>query len=327
MEKERAGLPVHYLITGGAGFIGTHLALRLLEMGNQVTILDNLSTGRADRLAGTAANLVIGCVTDRDLVHTLAADCDQIIHLACVVGVRLALTRGRETLRLSFLGTENILEAASVYDRDIFIASSSAVYGKVPRFPVAEEDDSLLGASIKDGWLYSVGKLVEEYLSIAYFREKGTKVKIGRFFNVIGPYQTGSYGMVVPTFISKALKGEPLPVYGNGLQTRTFCYIEDILDGLEIVLQKGTQGEVYNIGGCEETSILALAEKIIAMTSSPSIIEFIPFASVFGKAFEETSRRVPDISRLKRLGYKPRYTLDQALAAIISHHRREYARG
>jgi UDP-glucose 4-epimerase len=312
---------MHYFITGGAGFIGTHLAKRLLREGNRVTILDNLSTGRANRLTDPKVNVIVGTVTDSDLVSSLVADCDYIIHLACVVGVRLAMKRGSETLRLSYMGTENVLEAASKYNKDIFVASSSAIYGKIPRSPVSEEEDSLLGDSTKVSWLYSVAKLLEEHLALAYFRERVTRIKIARFFNVIGPYQTGSYGMVVPTFISKALKGEPLPVYEDGLQTRTFCYIEDMLDGLKLVLQKGTVGGIYNIGGQEEVSILALAKKIIALTGSSSDIQFIPFSRAFGPNFEETSRRIPDIAKLQELGYRPRYTLDKSLAEIISHHR------
>ncbi|MBS4032188.1 MAG: NAD-dependent epimerase/dehydratase family protein [Clostridiales bacterium] len=313
---------MHYLITGGAGFIGTHLAKRLLHEYNRVTILDNMSTGRADRLLDTKANVIVGTVTDGELVSSLVADCDYIIHLACVVGVRLAMNRGCETLRLSYVGTENVLEAATKYNKDIFVASSSAIYGKINSFPVSEEEDSLLGASTKISWLYSVGKLMEEHLALAYFRERGTRIKIARFFNVIGPYQTGSYGMVVPTFISKALNGEPLPVYEHGLQTRTFCYIEDMLDGLEVVLQKGEVGGIYNIGGRNEISILELAKKIIALTDSSSPIHFVPFSSAFGPNFEETSRRIPDITRLQELGYRPRYSLDESLSEIISHYRR-----
>lgn len=312
---------MHYLITGGAGFIGTHLALRLLDNGHEVTILDNLSTGRADRLAGTKANLIVGCVTDRELMYFLAADCDCIIHLACVVGVRLAMSRGIETLRLSYLGTENVLEAATAHDKDVLAASSSAIYGKIINVPVAEEDDSLLGASSKASWLYSVGKLVEEHLSLAYARERGTKVKVVRFFNVIGPHQTGSYGMVVPTFIRKALQGEPLPVYEDGLQTRTFGYIDDILDGVELVLAKGLPAEIYNIGGWEEVAILELAKRIIALTSSASTVQYIPFVKAFGPSFEETKRRIPDISKLRQLGYAPRFSLDDALKKIIAHHK------
>lgn len=312
---------MHYLVTGGAGFIGTHLTQRLLREGHRVTILDNLSTGRADRFAGTTAQLIVGSVTDRELVFSLSSACDYIIHLACVVGVRLAMQKGYETLRFSYLGTENVLDAATEYKKGVFVASSSAIYGKITKLPVAEEDDSQIGACTKASWLYSVAKLVEEHLAMAYIREKGADVKIGRFFNVIGPYQTGSYGMVVPRLITKALQGEPLPVYQDGSQTRTFGYIEDVLDGVRLVLEKGASGDIYNIGGCEEISILSLAEKIIALTGSRSPIHFIPFTETFGPFFEETVRRVPDISKLRKLGYLPRYALDDALKEIIAYHR------
>jgi len=311
---------MHYLITGGAGFIGTHLAKRLLEKGHQVTILDNLTTGRAERLAETEAKVIAGCVTDRELVSRLVAASDYIIHLACVVGVRLAMHKGIETLKVSYLGTENLLEAATLHQKTIIVASSSAVYGKIRQSAVAEDDDSLLGASNKASWLYSVGKLVEEHLSLAYFRERGTKIKIVRFFNVIGHHQTDNYGMVVPNFIRQALKGAPLTIYEDGSQTRTFGYIEDILDGLELIISKGFFGQIYNLGGLEEISILALAEKIKSLTSSSSTIEFIPFATAFDANFEETKKRVPDLSRLRQLGYRPRYSLDHALQKIIAHH-------
>jgi UDP-glucose 4-epimerase len=313
---------MHFLLTGGAGFIGTHLSLRLLEAGHRVTVLDNFSTGQPGRLEGTRVRLVPGTVTDRQLVYSLAADCDYIIHLASVVGVRLAMKQGYDMLRTSYIGTENVLEAATANRIGIFAASSSAIYGKTPVVPASEEDDCLLGASTKPSWLYSVGKLVEEHLSLAYHREKGTYVTIGRFFNVIGPFQTGSYGMVVPTFIGKALRGEPLPVYGDGSQTRTFGYVEDILDGLELMIRHGAPGEIYNVGGTEEISISALAEKIIKLTGSSSAISFIPYGDAFGPDFEETNRRIPDISKLGQFGYSPRFTLDKALTAIIAHQKK-----
>ncbi|MBS3886090.1 MAG: NAD-dependent epimerase/dehydratase family protein [Dethiobacter sp.] len=311
---------MHYLITGGAGFIGTHLTKRLLEKGQQVSILDNLTTGRAERLTELNANVIVGCVTDRELVSRLVAASDYIIHLACIVGVRLAMHKGIETLKISYLGTENLLEAATLHQKEIFIASSSAIYGKISQLSVTEKDDSLLGASSKASWLYSVGKLVEEHLSLAYFRERGTKIKIGRFFNVIGCYQTDSYGMVVPNFVRQALKGSPLTVYEDGSQTRTFGYIEDILDGVELITASGAHGQIYNLGGFEEISILELALKIKSLTSSASPIEFIPYAAAFGSNFEETRKRVPNISRLRQLGYSPRYSLDNALREIIAHH-------
>lgn len=312
---------MHYLITGGAGFIGSHLTERLLEKGHQISILDSLTTGRAEHFTETNAKLIVGCVTDRELVSRLVNAADYIIHLACVVGVRLAMRKGIETLKTSYLGTENLLETATLQQKEIFIASSSAIYGKISQISVTEEDDSLLGASNKASWLYSVGKLVEEHLSLAYFRERGTKIKIGRFFNVIGCYQTDSYGMVVPNFIRQALKGSPLTIYEDGSQTRTFGYIEDILDGVELIIANGASGQIYNLGGFEEVSILELAEKIKRLTSSSSPIEFIPYTAAFGSNFEETRKRVPNVSRLRQLGYNPRYSLDDALREIIAHHK------
>jgi UDP-glucose 4-epimerase len=312
---------LHYLITGGGGFIGTHLTLRLLEQGDEVSVLDNFSASE-NRLRGTKARIIKGSVLDRELVFSAASECHRIIHLAAVVGVRLAMSRGRETLKVSYLGSENVLEAASKLEKEIFIASSSAIYGKILHTPVSEGEDSLLGPTYKGSWLYSVGKLIEEHLALAYFRELGTRVKIGRFFNVIGPYQVERYGMVVPTFVSRALRGEPLLMYGSGRQTRTFVYVEDALDGLEILLEKGAPGEIYNIGGTEEISIRELAEKIKALTGSSSAIKIIPYTEAFDEQFEETQRRAPDITRLQKLGYRPRYTLEETLKKIIAHHMR-----
>lgn len=310
-------------ITGGAGFIGSHLTHRLLQKGHRVTILDNFSTTSPERLAESGAYLIQGSVLDKDLVFSLAEKCDYIIHLAAVVGVRQVLKKGRECLRVSYFGTENILEAAVNFDKEIFVASSSAIYGKIQEPLVTENSDCILGNTKKSSWLYSIGKLVEEHLALAYFRELNAKVKIGRFFNVIGPYQSGAYGMVVPTFISRALKGKPLPVYGDGNQTRTFVYIEDALDGLEIILDKGGYGDIYNIGGTEEISILSLAELIKSLTDSNSPIELIPYEKAFDELFEETKRRAPDISLLKKLGYQSKYSLVEALSKIITHHKWE----
>ena len=311
-----------YLITGGAGFIGSHLTLRLLQKGHQITILDNFSTGSPKRLTESGAYLIQGSVLDKDLVFSLVEKCDYIIHLAAIVGVRYALKKGRECLRVSYLGTENILDAAVRFDKDVFAASSSAIYGKIQEPSVTEDSDCVLGNTKKSSWLYSIGKLVEEHLVLAYFRESNAKVKIGRFFNVIGSHQSGAYGMVVPTFISRALKGEPLPVYGDGTQTRTFVYIEDALDGLEIILDKGGYGDIYNIGGTEEISILSLAQLIKSLTDSNSPIELISYEKAFDELFEETKRRVPEITHLKKLGYQPKYSLVEAISKIITHHKK-----
>ncbi|MDS1029707.1 NAD-dependent epimerase/dehydratase family protein [Bacillota bacterium LX-D] len=312
---------MRYFITGGAGFIGSHLTLRLLSQGHEVIVLDNFSASPRDRLAKTSAKVAEGDVLDKDLVFTLAESCDYLIHLAAVVGVRLAMAKGREGLKVSCQGTENVLEAATILQKPIFLASSSATYGKILKTPVAEDADCLLGTSSKVSWLYSVAKLVEEHLALAYFRELGTKIKIGRFFNAIGPNQTGAYGMVVPTFINKALHNQPLHVYGTGRQTRTFAYIEDVLDGLEIVLQRGQVGEIYNIGGTEEVSIFYLAQKIKELAQSSSPIQLVPYEEAFDENFEETMQRMPDITKLQKLGYTPNWSLERSLQALINYHR------
>ncbi len=313
---------MHFLITGGAGFIGSHLTNLLLLRGHAVSVLDNFSSCRPDSLSETKARVIKGSVLDQNLVFELVASCDYVFHLASVVGVRLAMAKGIQTLKTNFSGTENILAAATEYNKEVFIASSSAVLGKIVNLPVSESSSTLLGPAYKASWLYSAAKLVEEHLAFAYYREKKTKVKLGRFFNVIGPHQTGAYGMVVPTFIAAALKGEPLVVYGDGSQTRTFVYIEDALRGIEITVKRGKAGRVYNIGGTEEISILSLAQKIIAMTKSTSPIRIISYEEAFDRDFEETLQRVPDISLLKNLGYNPVYSLGNSLQKIINQHRK-----
>ncbi len=314
---------MRYLVTGGAGFIGNHLARRLAARGETVTVLDDLSAGEAGRLAGSGVRLVRGDAADAGLVARLARRADRILHLAAVVGVRLAMADAGRALRVSFAATEAVLEAATRSGKEVFVASSSAIYGKTPVWPVREEDDCLLGSPDKACWAYSVGKLAEEQLAMAYHREAGTRVKIGRFFNVIGPHQSPGSHMVVPSFVAAAIRGLPLKVYGDGRQTRTFVYVEDALDGLERILERGTEGLAYNIGGTEEIEMLALARRVVALAGSASPIEVVPYGEVFSPGFEETARRVPDIGRLRALGYSPRYSLDEALRAIIGYHRRD----
>ncbi len=308
---------MRYLITGGNGFIGSHITIRLLSDGHAVTVLDNFSTSPEGRLDNTAANVVKGSVNDESLLKELIENCDYVIHLAAVVGVKLAMENGIDGLRLSCLGTDNILKYASIFDKDVLVTSSSAIYGKITSNTVSEDDDSLIGCSNKPSWMYSIEKLAEEHMCLAYYREHNTKVKICRLFNVIGPNQSKHYGMVVPNFISCALKNEPLHVYGDGTHTRTFAYIGDVINGLKTVMSIGKVGEVYNVGGTEEVSILELANRIITLTRSSSKIEFVPFSQVFGEKFEETRQRKPDIRKISSLGYNPKYSLEEALLKII----------
>ncbi len=308
---------MRYLITGGNGFIGSHITLRLLSEGHAVTVLDNFSTSPEGRLSNTSASVIKGSVNDENLLKGLIENCDYVIHLAAVVGVKLAMENGIDGLRLSCLGTDNILKYASIFDKEVLVTSSSAIYGKITSNTVSEEDDSLIGCSNKPSWTYSIEKLAEEHMCLAYYREHNTKVKVCRLFNVIGPNQSKHYGMVVPNFISCALKNEPLHVYGDGTHTRTFAYIDDVIDGLKTVMSNGKAGEVYNVGGTEEVSILELANRIITLTHSSSMIEFVPFSQVFGEKFEETRQRKPDIRKISVLGYTPKYSLEDALLKII----------
>jgi len=307
-----------YLITGGNGFIGSHFTLKLLNEGHQVTVLDNFFTSPEGRLINTGANVIKGSANDENLIKRLIEKCDYVLHLAAVVGVRLAMVKGIDGLRLSCQGTDNILKYATEFNKNVLVTSSSAIYGKITSSPVSEEDDSLIGCSTKPSWLYSIAKLAEEHMCMAYCREQNTQVKICRLFNVIGPNQSKYYGMVVPNFISSALKNEAIYVYGDGSHTRTFGYVDDVIDGMEIVMKNGEVGNVYNVGGTEEISILEVANRIINLTHSSSKIEFVPFKQVFGEKFEETIQRKPDIKKLSELGYSPKYSLDEALLKIIS---------
>ncbi|QHI73995.1 NAD-dependent epimerase/dehydratase family protein [Aminipila terrae] len=260
-----------------------------------------------------------GSVTDFKLVEKLVLENDYIIHLAAIVGVRLAMENGIEGLKVSCMGTENVLNCVAKYNKKLLAASSSAIYGKISKTPVSEDTDSIVGCSAKSSWLYSIAKLAEEHFCLAYHRELGCDVKVCRFFNAVGPNQSKSYGMVMPNFISNALSHRTLQIYGDGNQSRTFVYIEDLLDGIELVIEKGTTGEVYNIGGTEEIKIADLARKIIDITESGSDIEFIPFEKVFGPDYEETMQRMPDITKLKALGYNPQYTLEKSISSLIKH--------
>ncbi len=322
--KQEGVIIMHYLITGGSGFIGTHLTRRLTEAGHEVTVLDDLSAGYDwEHLSPTGAHLVRGSVLDRFTVERSIDDVDWVIHLAAVVGVQRAMQNRIRTLRVCHQGTQNVLSAATARHRRVFVASSSAIYGKITNTPVAEDNDVLLGSPQKDGWLYSTAKMCQEHLALAYHHERGARVWIGRLFNVIGPLQSGTGGMVVPRLVTQALDDLPLTVYGDGKQTRTFVYIDDALDGIQRVTGRGEQATPYNIGGTCEISILDLARMIRRIAGSSSPIRLIPYREVLGEDFEETQKRRPSIDRLCQLGYAPRYSLEESLRAIIDHHRRD----
>ncbi len=316
------------LITGGAGFIGSHLAERLLNNGDEVTILDDLSTGRLENIEGFRQHpqlqFVQGDIRDSTLVQLLASRCDIVFHLAAAVGVQLIADDPVRTIETNIAGTEVVLEAAHKFGRKILLASSSEIYGKSEKVPFAEDDDFVLGGTAFSRWAYACSKAVDEFLGQAFYQQYGLSVVIARFFNTIGPRQTGRYGMVVPRFVQWALKDEPLQIYGTGRQTRCFCYVQDLVDAIAGLMQcEQAAGQVFNIGSTEEISMEALADRVIAITASASRKEFVPYVAAYGRPIEDMMRRVPNTERIRRLvGWQPKTTLDQTLRTIVEYYRR-----
>lgn len=319
---------MHILITGGAGFIGSHLVAALLERGDSVAVLDNLSTGsweniarfrESDRFTFAVDDLSNALVLDR-----LASEADAIVHLAAAVGVQLVVERPTETIETNVLGTHAVLAAARRYRCRTLIASTSEVYGKGVRLPFAEEDDLLLGPSSRSRWCYAASKLLDEFLGLAAHREYGLPVTILRFFNTVGPGQTGRYGMVVPRFVRAALTDQPIPVYGDGEQSRCFCHVQDTVRAVIALMDQPerTAGEVYNIGSQEEVSINTLAQRVIAQTGSAGGIQHIAYSEAYAPGFEDMPRRVPDITKLEAAtGWAPRHNLERILTDVIDFER------
>ena len=315
------------LITGGAGFIGSHLAGRLLAEGEKVAVIDNLSTGSLSNIAGLRTNpnfaFIEGDIQDAALMEPLAEQCDVIYHLAAAVGVRLIAEDPVHTIETNIGGTEIVLNAANKFSKRILIASSSEVYGKNESVPFHEEDDIVLGSTSFSRWSYACSKAIDEFLGLAFYQQYGLDVVIGRFFNTIGPRQTGQYGMVVPRFVRKALKNEPLQIYGTGKQTRCFSYVGDLIDAItKLVNCDKAMGKVYNIGSNEEITIEALADKIIEMTGSKSKKEFVSYQQAYGRPIEDMMRRKPSLDRIKEvIGWQPKTSLDKILSEIIEYER------
>lgn len=315
---------MRYLVTGGAGFIGSHLTQRLLHDGHKVTILDTFTTGRHENLADLSnGNLTIfdGSILDRPLLKKLATDVDFIFHLAAAVGVFNIVRNPLRSLQTNIQGTESVLEVAKELSLPLLITSSSEVYGKNISDKLNEDDDRVLGPTSIARWSYSEAKAIDEFLAISFYKEFSLPTRIVRLFNTVGPRQIGNYGMVIPRFVSSALKNENIEIYGTGEQTRCFTHVLDVIDALLLIANSdNTIGEVINIGNNSEITISNLAKKIISMTDSKSEIVYKKYEEVYEKDFEDMQRRVPDISKIKRLtGWVPNRDLDSILLDVIAH--------
>jgi UDP-glucose 4-epimerase len=319
---------MRYLITGGAGFIGSHLSDLLLEQGHSVHVLDDLSTGSLENVAHLDGHpdfaCTIGSVADERLVAELVADTDAVVHLAAAVGVRLVVERPVRAIETNVHCTEVVLAHADEQQKPVMVASTSEVYGKSEAVPFREDGDLQLGATSKARWAYACSKAIDEFLAMAYWRERRLPVTVVRLFNTVGPRQTGSYGMVVPRLVGQALAGEPLTVYGDGRQMRCFCHVADVVGGLSGLLREPrAAGNVFNIGSTEEVSIAELARRIIEHTGSSSEIVTIPYEEVYGAGFEDMFRRVPDIAKIKDwTGWSPSRSLGEIIGDVADDLRR-----
>jgi UDP-glucose 4-epimerase len=316
------------LITGGAGFVGSHLAEAYLARGDEVWALDDLSTGGIVNIEHLkhrpSFHYVIDTVMNTPVLAEHIDRCDIIIHLAAAVGVRLIVESPVNTIETNIKGTENVLMLANKKKKKVLIASTSEVYGKSARVPFREDDDLVLGPTIKGRWSYACSKAIDEFLAIAYWKEKGLPVVIVRLFNTVGPRQTGRYGMVVPSFVRQALSGTPITVFGDGTQSRSLTYVSDVVGAmLKLMDSDKTAGQVYNIGNGKEISIMELAKLVKEMTGSSSEIVIIPYDQAYEEGFEDMPRRVPDISKIRQtIGYEPTLGIRAILQKVIDYERK-----
>ncbi|PYQ27444.1 MAG: nucleoside-diphosphate sugar epimerase [Acidobacteria bacterium] len=314
------------LITGGAGFIGSHLADAYLGRGDEVTIIDDLSTGSIHNIEHIKKHprfhYTIDSVQNYPIVTELVDGCDVVFHLAAAVGVKLIVESPVRTIETNVRGTEVVLAAANKKKKKVLIASTSEVYGLSDQVPFREDGNLVMGATTKGRWSYACSKAIDEFLALAYWREKKLPTIVVRLFNTVGPRQTGQYGMVIPTLVKQALAGRPLTVYGDGKQTRCFGYVGDIVDALvKLMDREEAVGQVFNIGSNEEVSIATLAERIRELTGSSSEIVFVPYSEAYEEGFEDMPRRVPDISKISALvGFRPKTSLDGILREVIAYH-------
>ena len=313
------------LITGGAGFIGSHLSEALLDQGSQVLILDDLSTGSIDNVAHLKGEYFIDSVNNEPLLAELIDRSDVVFHLAAAVGVKLIVEQPVHTIETNVHGTEVVLKHANKKKKLVVIASTSEVYGKSNDVPFREDADLVLGPTPKHRWAYACSKAIDEFLALAYWKERKLPVIVVRFFNTVGPRQTGRYGMVIPNFVRQALAGEPITVFGDGTQSRAFTHVGDVVDALlKLVAEPHAIGQVINIGTTREITMAALAERIRELSSSKSVIKFVPYDEAYESGFEDMPRRVPDLERINALiGYDPKQTLDDILIQVIDDFRKK----
>lgn len=314
---------MNVLVTGGAGFIGSHLVGQLLDNGHRVWVIDNLSTGRLENLSlyrdHKRLTFIRGDIRDGELVQLVIKDVEQVYHLAAAVGVQLIAKDPVHTIETNIGGTETVLEKANRFGRKVFLASTSEVYGKSEAVPFKEEDDFVLGSTAFSRWSYACSKAIDEFLGQAYFEQYGLGVVIGRFFNTVGPRQTGQYGMVVPRFVQWALNNESVQIYGDGQQTRCFSYVGDVVDAvIRLMSCEEAAGKVFNIGSNNEITISQLADRVIDLCDSSSEKEFISYEDAYGRVIEDMARRVPCVERIKRMiQWEARTSLDDTLRMVI----------
>jgi nucleoside-diphosphate-sugar epimerase len=317
------------LITGGAGFVGSHLSEALLERGWKVEIVDDLSTGSIENISHLKGHprfaYLLDTVMNRPLMLELVDRADMIFHLAAAVGVRMVVERPVHTIETNIKATELVLELAAKKHRPVLLASTSEVYGRLDKPTFNEEDDLVLGPTSRSRWCYAASKIIDEFLAKAYFQERGLPTVIVRLFNTIGPRQTGQYGMVVPRFVCKALAGEPIPVYGDGTQRRSFTWVGDVVNAMIALIQhRQVYGEVFNIGHTKEISVYELAVLVKKMTGSDSEIRLVPYEEAYEAGFEDMRRRLPDISKIQRIiSYEPTLKLGQILERVITFQRNQ----
>jgi len=320
-------LSLNILITGGAGFIGSHLSELLLYRGHQVIAIDDLSTGRVENIQHLIRQpgfqFVRETILNSQVLDRLASQVQVIIHLAAVVGVKLIVEDPVRTIRINVMGTEAVLTAANRYGCKVLIASSSEVYGKGNQVPFHEDDDCLIGPTTHSRWSYATSKAIDEFLGLAYCQQFGLPVIIARFFNTVGPRQTGKYGMVIPRFVRQALRNEPIEVYGDGQQTRCFADVADVTAAVaDLIMHPAAVSQVFNIGSTEEITIEQLARLVVSLAGSRSEIHFVPYDLAYAPGFEDLRRRVPSIEKLRQLiGYAPRYSLEQTIQRVIAYER------